>query len=213
MRKLFSIAALGLAAVAAAPQAEAQGILPFSVGVRGGAAFPTGDFGEDDVVETGWGFEVNAKYQLLPMIAVYGAYDRFSFGTDFGEFEGAFGDTEVDLVDSGFALGGQFSVPLVGMATGLSPWVRAGAIFNQLSTEVSGDLAEAGQEFGLETESESERSLGFEIGGGVSFPLGQVISVTPGVRYRTYSPEFEGQEESDENISYIVLDVGLTFGL
>lgn len=200
MHKTLSVAGLAALALACAPQANAQISLPLSVEVRGAAAFPTGDFGDNDVIDTGYGFEVIGKYAVTPGLAIYGGYDRFSFGLD-EDIE-----TDTDVTDSGFVLGGQLSLPLSGM-TRFTPWLRAGAIYNQLSIE--------GSENNVSVKIESDRSLGFEVGGGLAIPLGQVVSITPGVRYRAYSADFDfsdfGEDENSTDVSYITAGVGLSF--
>lgn len=199
MRIIMSTVAIALTTALVSAPAAAQGLLPFSVEVRAGAAFPTGDFGENEDVETGFGFEVNAKYQMIPLIAVYAGYDRYTFG---GNTEGLAEDVEAETVDSGLALGLQASIPLA-VVTGLSPWVRGGVIYNQASAEISDGTSAI--------TIESEQTLGFEVGGGLSIPLGPAISVTPGVRYRAYSPEFEfGGETTEGDLSYVAAEVGLS---
>jgi hypothetical protein len=186
---LFALAVATGAGIAAVSPADAQ-FFPLSAEVRGGAAFPTGDFGEGDVLDTGWGFEVNGELQVAPGIGVYGAYDRYAFSF---EDDALLGLGDGDLVDQGFALGGRLTLPMMG----LSPWLRAGGIYNKQTIDLDGSG----------DGPESDYGLGYEVGGGLTFPLGMVIAVTPGVRYRSYSPGDSG----DENISYIVGDIGMRF--
>lgn len=192
MRKLWMWGA-AVAAIATVAPASAQ-MLPLGVEVRGGAAFPMGDFGDVFAAETGVSYGVTASLQATSLLGVYAGFERAEFGVD----DTALG--EADLTDQGFAFGARLSLPFGGL-TGLGPWVRAGAVYNQISRETDSTVGDF----------ESDRKFGFEVGGGLSIPLGMVVSVTPGVRYRTYSPGLTGNL-SDTNVSYLVADLGLSFG-
>lgn len=197
MRNRLFVSGLGALALALGPAAAAAQIpLPVQLGVTGGAAFPTGDLGREDAVSTGWGFEVNATLQVVPGIGVYAAFDRYEFPFDSDPLVD-FGQGEGDVVDQGIAGGIRLSIPAGGF--GLSPWLRGGAIYNSARFDFDA----------VENETESESALGFEVGGGLDFPLGFVVSVTPSVRYRSYKPDFGGSDDFD--ISYIVGELGLTF--
>lgn len=195
MSRITWFAMVAATLFAGAQDAAAQGFFPLAVEVRGGAGFPVGDLGEGDAIGTGWGFEGNAQLRVAPLISVYGGYDIISFDLD---DEGIASDAT--FRDQGFSAGAQLSLP-TGMLLGVSPFVRAGALFHQAEYDF-GD--EAG-------DFESDRSLGYEVGGGLVFPLGLVVSFTPAVRYRSYGLEFEGNQQSDENVSYINVDLGLKF--
>lgn len=199
MRQVVAAAGLALGVVLAAAPAAAQGFTPFAVEVRTGFAFPTGDFAEGETVESGVGFGAAAMFQVMPMIGVYAGWDRYVFGV---EDDPAFPNAEAEVIDSGFSVGAQLSVPTL-MMGGLSPWVRGGAVYRTAEIDVNDG---SGGEFNVE----SDKSLGFEVGGGLGIPLGQVLTFTPGVRYRSYAPEYEGT--SDENVSYVSVDLGLKFG-
>jgi len=198
MKRLVSSGLLAVALVAAA-EVQAQGILPFSVEARGGLAFPTTDFptgnGGVGEAENGVGFGVNATFSFLPGIAVYGGWDRVTFGA--GDNVG--GGSESEFVDQGFAVGGKLSLPL-GLLVGVSPWVKGGALIRTL--DLQGDDGVS-----LFADDESGRSTGFEVGAGVDIPLGLVLSFTPGVTYRTYKPDFGGT--SDNSVSYVDVSLGL----
>lgn len=197
MKKLMTVglvaAALGLGGTAA----EAQGILPIAVEVRGGYAIPTGDLGDSDV-DDGLGFGVNAQPAVMPMLSVYGGWERYSFSAETG-----FEEVDVDVVDSGFRLGVQAGLPFTPFI-GVSPFVFAGGIYNSTSLE--------GSAGGVSTESESDRSIGYELGGGLAIPLGPALKLTPAIRYRSHSPEIE-EFETDSNMSYFTAELGLRLGL
>lgn len=194
MRKLLLFGAVAVGVAAAGAPAAAQAFPPLAVEVRGGAAFPIGDFSDDEILgaSTGVGYGINATLQATSLLGIYAGYERAEFGSD----DTAFGDA--DLTDEGFAFGGRLSLPIVGLRS-LGPWLRAGAVFNRLTIDTDTNLDE-----------ESDRQLGFEFGGGISIPLGMVVTVTPGVRYRSYSPGIFS--DGDPSVSYFVADLGLRFG-
>ena len=193
MRKIYTLALLALGIVGATP-ADGQ-VLPVALEARGGLAFPLNDFptggaGGGEGAQAGAGFGVNASFSFLPGLAVYGGWDRYAFGVD---TEGGAGE-DAEFVDKGFAVGGLLSLPVATLA-GVSPWVRGGALFRTL------DLSDGGADLG------SERSTGFEVGGGVTIPLGLVLSFTPGVTYRAYSPQFG--DDSEGSVKYVDVSLGL----
>lgn len=197
MRNRSFVSVMVAAALALVPAAAAaQMALPIQLGISGGAAFPMGDFGRDDAFGTGWGFDANATLQVAPGIGLYAAYDRYDFPVERDLFFGL-AQTTGNVIDQGFAGGLRLAVP--GGGFGLSPWVRGGAVYNSLQFDYDD----------VEDDPESDTGLGFEVGGGLEFPLGLVVSVTPSVRYRSYKTDVGASTDFD--VSYIVGELGLTF--
>lgn len=181
-------AALGLAVlVPAAAQAQ---ISPFSVEARVGAAIPTGDFA--DGVTTGFGFDANVAYRVMPMLELYGGYSWTRFGFDDDEEF----DEDVNMDDSGFAVGAR--VMFAGVP-GIDPWVRGGVILHQLKTSFS-----EGPVSGSFT---TDRAAGFEAAAGVAIPVAPRVALTPAVTFRTYTPKFDG-ESFDSSVQYVGLHLG-----
>jgi hypothetical protein len=184
--KLRLVLSAALFAAVAPVAAQAQ-VSPFSVEVRAGAAIPTGDWAKDDGetwVNTGYGFDVTAMYRVVPMFGVYGGFNYTSFGVK--ELSGA------DVNDSGFSVGLHVDVTDMGM---MQPWFRVGGMFNQYQTKFGG------------ASFTTDRGFGFEAAGGVAVPVTPMISITPGVSFRSHKPKFEG-ETSDEALSYLGLSIG-----
>lgn len=187
-----------IAALGVAGQAEAQmGTLPISAEVRGGFGFPMGNFGDDARydAQVGPGFEASLGLGLTSMLGVYAGFDWFEFGVP------STLANDAKYTDSGLNAGAMLN--LSGMAP-MGPWVRGGVVWHKLSS--------SGNAVGVDFSRSSDRSLGFEVGAGLSFPLGMVISVTPGVRYVSYNPQFNGSTSDNSNVSYLIGDVGLRFG-
>jgi len=197
IRKLVAPALL-LGAALAQP-ARAQSVLPLSVEARGGVAIPTGDFDDG----TGLGFSVGGTvfFRAAPMVSVYGGFEHAQFTTDDDDdLEGL----DADITDNGFRLGARFDVPF-GSLTGVSPWVEGGATFNRTSFNVSDD--ESGASVGID----SDRSVGFEVGAGLSFNVAPRISITPGVRYRSHKADFGDTEDgpAEVDVNHFTVDLGV----
>ena len=141
--------------------AHAQGLLPLAVEVRGGFAVPQGDWKDDFGVDGGFGYGINARLQLMPLISFYGGWETYSFDMDAEDSE---------TTDAGLRAGAQLSLPLAAL-TGLSPYAFAGVIYNRTKMEFGE---------GVSVEFESDDGFGWEAGGGVSVPFAPTLSFRPG---------------------------------
>ena len=177
------------AAFAAPAHAQIPNVPPFSLEVRGGLAFPQGDFADGNGSGTTLG--ANATFHFIPLLGIYGGYTLNQFEAD----------DESDIKDEGFNAGLRLAIPTPLIP--IDPYVKAGAVFNTL--ERSGTVG------GL-ADSESDRSLGFEVGAGIGIGLGPKLSFTPQVTYTKYAAEFEGTG-LEEDVEHIRLDVGLRIRL
>lgn len=196
MKKIATgLVALAAVALAGSAQAQVMPVSPFALEVRGGLAFPTGDFGEGDDVESGITYGANGTFQFMPMLGIYAGYTRSDFGTD----------EDVDITDQGFSGGLRLAIPTPMIP--VDPYVKAGVVYNKL--EFSG--TDGGVRLGVE----SDRSLGFEVGAGVGIGLGPRLSFTPQVTYTKYSPKFDeaGLDDVVPDVSHIRVDVGLRMRL
>lgn len=172
------LSALALAALVALPAAmEAQTTSAFSVTARGGGAFPSSDFG--DVVDSGWGFSGDVEFAFHPRLAAYGGYSWFEFDPE--------DESGEDVTSKGWDAGLKL---ILLPREGLMPWARAGVVYME---------AESG---GFESGSE----LGYEAAIGVDWPLGNVLTFVPMVRYQQYEIE-DGTDHLD--INYLTVEAGL----
>ena len=189
LRAWCSVLCLPVLLVVARPaSAQLAGLAgtPLSVEGRLFAGFPTGDFADGDL-ETGLGFGVEAAYNFLPALAVYGGYSRVSFGVDDAD--------DVNLVDSGFDFGLRYTLPAL---SSLSPFLRGGLVYHELEVDADGQ------------DQSTDRGLGFDIGGGIAIPLTPRFSLNPMVNYLRYSAEINGRND-DFDVSYLGLGVSLAF--
>jgi len=199
--KKTTLGLLSLAAAAAfsAPvQAQLPSMTPFAFEIRGGLAFPTGDFGSDEAdvgtVESGTTLGANVTFHFMPMLGIYAGYTHNVFGVE--------GLEELEIVDQGFSGGLRIAVPTPMIP--IDPYLKAGVVYNELSFEFDG----SGEDF-----IDSDRSLGFEIGAGIGIGLGPKLSITPQVTYSSYAPKYDGENDDDFKVQHFRVDVGLRLRL
>ena len=172
----------GLAMLGAAGNLEAQ-VSPLSLEVRGGAPFPTGSF--EDAYNTGVSYEITGIVNVAPGLGVYAGYGQTDFELRDAAIDG-------NATDRGVHAGLRASVP---GNLPFGPWVRGGVVYNELHRGALG------------VRTTSERELGYEIGGGLEFPLGRHVSVTPGATF--VSTDRDTVTGGDDNINYVRADIGL----
>lgn len=199
-RSLVTMLALAGIALLAPAAARAQLLprLPISLEVRAGAGIPLGDFAASDTgvgAEGGLALAAGGKVHLGAVLAAYGEYQRTAFGCGRCASRGI--DDEVVAEGGGFGL---HATPGVALA-GLAPWVRVGAVVQQLTFSGRGSSLT------------SDTAVGFEAGGGVELGLpGLPLRLTPGVRYRAASAELDlgGLGAQTLDVTQVVLDLGLS---
>jgi opacity protein-like surface antigen len=183
------VVAMGTAGV---QDARAQAGIPLAVEGRVDAAFPMGDFA--DRVDNGFGFGAGAAVQVVPGVAVYGAWSRTTFDIP------SLGDRSA--VDEGFSAGLTLAIPGGGM---LQPWVGAGIVVHSL--ELSFDVTDQSDDPGL------------ELAAGVAIPLAPHVRLTPAVGYRRWKAGYtflEGGDvvvTEDYAVEYFTAGVGLSIAI
>ncbi len=194
MKKITTgLVALAAVALAGSAQAQALPVSPFSVEVRGGLAFPTGDL--DDIADSGITVGANGTYMFTPMLGLYAGFTYNAFGlpeeADDLEIEGSVNTYGLDA-----GLKAMFATPTLPV----TPFLKGGLVYHKIEVEI--------EDTDLDDELESDSGLGFEVGAGVMVPLGPRLSFTPAVSYTSFKPEFDG-EEGDDNVTSFRVDVGL----
>jgi len=176
----FAFAAAAVAALTFAAPAQSQSLLPFAVEGRTGLAFPTGDFG--NALGTGYSVGANVSFNVLPAVAVYGGYSytQFDFDDDLG------GDDSFNV--KGLEAGARLRLPMVG----LSPYLKGGVVYYNGGVSGGPDV---------------DNELGFQVGAGLDYRLGPVVSFTPEVSYVSVPAE------RGPDASFVRADVGLRFQL
>lgn len=185
------LAALAAVSVATTANAQMGPTTPFSFNVNAGAALPTGDFG--DLVSTGWTVSADGTFNITPMFGIYAGYSFSQFGVS-DDFEDLVG--EGDITEQGFDAG--IKATFGGGTLPFTPFLRGGLIFHKIGGDFEDEDVES---------EDSDSELGFEIGGGVTFPLGPRISVVPSASYLQWTPEEDGDEGID--VSMVKVQIGL----
>lgn len=166
--------ALGaLAALAALDAAPASAQDRWGFEFRGAAGIATQDDARD-TSENGFGFGASLYLGLQEHLYAYGGWDWMRYQA-LEEIAGP----DVDLEETGYHLGLRFEHPFGD--SGIRWWARGGALIHHFEFENdAGDITE-----------DTGHGLGWEGGAGVTVPLGDAWSLTPGVRYRSVTREAE----------------------
>jgi hypothetical protein len=185
-------AALPLLLLAGRP-ALAQSQSRWSLEATGDAAIPTRTLAGADL-KTGGGFGANARYRFMPHLAAYAGWEWHLQQTE----QLLAGET-LDLNDNGYTLGLRFEHPLVARTAG---WLRAGGLANHIEIEnADGVIIQ-----------DTGHGLGWEVGGGLTFPIAPRFALMPGVRYRTLSSDVEfGGSTKSSTLSYVTMGIGLAY--
>lgn len=187
-----------LAGVLALLAVSAQAQQRFSATLQGGAAIPVENFNDVDL-KTGAGFEATVSYQVHPRIAVYAGWDwhRFVVQWPARPFLG----NARKMVESGFALGAEYSYPLRPEGP-VSVLLRAGGTLNQFNTK---------DDSGNSTEK-SGYGLGWEMGAGLGVRVARNLQVGPALRLRMISRDLTIDATKRENrLTYLTLGAAVRY--
>lgn len=184
---IFFIAAFAVPSVSEAQDRWSFEILP-------GVAIPTEDLGEAEI-DRGAGADASIGYRVMPHMSVYAGWGWRHFPTDM-----TFAGRDVEVEETGYAFGARFEHPF-GSPGSPEMVVRLGGTYNHLEVEdTDGNII-----------SDSGHGLGFEVGAGVAFRLGEKWRITPGVRFRSTAREFdEGGVVIPAALRYVAVEVGFS---
>jgi len=161
------------------------------VGLNGGLAVPTGDFG--DVVDMGWNVGASGTWMFAPTWGV---------GVDLGYFgwNGKDLPAGVDLTANALQATAHFKyvIPSEG---NIKPWLKGGlGMYN-----ISGKLEGAGPGFDFD---ESEANFGFNVGGGVDLMASPTMSYGLGATYHSVA---EG--DTFDKTDFFTINLNIMFGM
>jgi hypothetical protein len=106
----------------------------------------------------------------------------------------------MDFEETGYVFGLRWEHPLPNeRGNGMAVWARAGGTLKHIEVEDGeGEIV-----------SDSGHGLGWEVGAGLSLPLGERFSLTPGIRYKALSRELEvGSSPTDWDLSDVTFELG-----
>jgi opacity protein-like surface antigen len=198
-------AASSLALIASSVSAQS-----ISIALRGTGSVPTGSFAETQTTSSsqntaliegaknGFGYGLDVAIGLGP-IAAYAGFDHVKFDCETSTCK-----TDGKYTLEGATVGVKLAIPL---ASRFRPYVRGGVTFHDLAGGYGGSNANV-----LTT----ERTPGYEIGGGFDYALLSIISLTPQVRYvgHNFKAKIPGvitpTTANDQGANYLSFDLGLS---
>lgn len=166
----------------------------WSVELRGGANFATKDL-SDATLNTGFGFEGTAAFRFMPHLSAYGGWGWNQFSAD-KSFAGA----DIQFEETGYTFGLRFLHPFG--ASKLHYLVEGGGVANHIEIEnKDGDII-----------ADTGHGLGWQIGAGLGIPLSDRFRITPSIRYRSLSREFEINEvKTAVDLNYLSAGLGFAW--
>jgi opacity protein-like surface antigen len=181
---LFSLAALASFGSASIAQAQVSNPLKFTI--FGGAALPVGD--SQDALNTG--YIVGGALDLRAPLSPFGFRGELTYsGFDAKGLSGT--GVDANLKDLGVNAN---VVYWITSPTPLKPYLTGGPSWSHQTGTV---------DVGGSSDSESDNAWGFNLGGGVQFPLG-ALGTRLDLRYRRLS-------KNGESFSVIPITFGITF--
>jgi len=191
MRRGISVVAISSILLAAPAAVAAQRV---AVDLRTIGATATQRLAGADLT-IGVGFGATVAYFLQPHLAAYAGWDWMHFQAD-----QSFAGLDMDFEETGYTLGLRFEHP-IGRNEHPLFRIETGGTFKHMEIEnVGGDII-----------ADSGHELGFEAGGGVVFPIGAHWRLTPTVRFRSLTPEFEiTGVETRGDLRYVGFELGVS---
>jgi opacity protein-like surface antigen len=166
----------------------------WSFEIRPGANFATQKLGGTSL-NTGFGVEGSFAYKFMPHLAAYAgwSWNRFPGKTSAGQ-------SSMDYEETGYCFGLQFIHPFDGSK--ISYMIKGGGTYNHIETENNeGKIVH-----------DTGHGLGWQLGAGVSVPVGKRFQLIPEVRYRSLSRDMKiGETKTSVDLNYISAGVGFTF--
>ena len=204
MRRTVCTLVLAVCSTFVSEAAFAQGADRFGVEGRLGVTAPIGQWNDDNSLNYGYSAGLNAQAWLTPSIGLYAGWDWNRFTVDRPDLNASVTAT---AIDTGFRGGVINPYRIRGSRLG-TPYIFAGGMLNRTSYYLSDGRESRGVS--------SNNGLGYEVGAGLSMPIGPASALTPSIRYRTHQAVFGppgGQGLNETTVSYIMIDVGIRVGM
>jgi hypothetical protein len=173
---------------------NAQSQKKWSVDFRPGVNFATKDLGDANL-KTGFGLEGSLTYSILPYLGAYAGWSWNHFAS-----EQSFMGSNIDFEETGYCLGAQFTGKFKSSTLGYM--IKGGGTYNHIETENSnGDIV-----------NDSGHGLGWQLGIGLTVPMGKNWMLVPDVRYRSLARTIgEGDGRRNVQLNYISTGVGISY--
>jgi Outer membrane protein beta-barrel domain len=192
--KIYLQIILAIALITASFNAVAQKKISFEI--RPGVNFTTTNLGNASL-KTGFGFEGAFAYKFMPHLAAYA-------GWSWNKFDAAksFAGNDVNFEETGYTFGLQYTHPVENLQIGYM--IKGGGTYNHIETENSeGKII-----------NDTGHGLGWQLGAGVTIPVGYRCVFIPELRYRSLSRDINiGETKTPVDLNYISAGLGFSFSL
>lgn len=189
-KKHFAAALMGgLFIISTSLTAAAQ--KKFSFQIRPAINFATTELGGASL-KTGFGFEGAFAYKFMPHLAAYAGWSWNKF-----DAEKSFAGNDVNFEETGYTFGLQFMHPVANTQIGYM--IKGGGTYNHIETENSdGKII-----------NDTGHGMGWQLGAGVTIPVGYRCVFIPEVRYRSLSRTINiGEVKTPVDLNYISAGLG-----
>ena len=164
----------------------------FTADIRPVVATPSELAGAD--LEMGLGFGATVAYRIMPHLHLYGGWDWLQFGA-----EQSFAGSDHEFGETGYTFGLRFEHPLGDMSSVLYR-AEAGGTYKHVEIEdQDGNIT-----------ADSEHSLGYELGLGLLWPVGNTWRIGPTFRFRSLEPEFDIAGGTSGTLRYVGLELSVS---
>jgi len=164
--------------------------------LRSGVNFPAKELGDANL-KTGFGFEGNITYRIIPNLAAYAGWGWNQFSAN-----QSFAGNNVNFEETGYSFGLAYFLPIKNSV--VNYMIRGGGIYNHIETEnSSGKII-----------NDTGHQLGWRLGTGVTIPLtnNNKWFLIPEVSYRSLSGEINmGDKATPVQLRYVSAGIGLTY--
>ncbi len=163
----------------------------FGFELSSGASVATKKLG-GSTVNPGLGFEAIFHYRILAHTGIFVGWGWNKFAVD-----ESFVGNDRDFEETGYVFGVEFKHPIRESKT--SYYLRAGGLYNHIEIENGGDVTH-----------NSGHGLGWQLAGGLDFPLGKNWSLTPGVKFNSLNRDVENEGVNVPlDLNYLQLRIGI----
>jgi opacity protein-like surface antigen len=189
MRKIVVLAVFVCASLSGfAQERESR----FGIELDGGVSYSFTKLDEAEM-KVGGGFEFTLHYRIYNHVGAYAGWGWNHFAA-----KNSFAGMNCDFEETGYVFGLQFKHAIGDLPA--SYYVRAGGLWNHIEIENGDDII-----------MDTKHGWGYQIAGGVYFPIGKTWSINTGVKFNSLNREnieFADYGKRSFDLKYVSLRVG-----
>jgi opacity protein-like surface antigen len=194
MKKNHSMLALIVCVILSLATQSLNAQKKWSFELKPGINFPTKNLGNANL-KTGLGVEGTFAYKFMPHLAAYAGWSWNKFSAD-----KSFAGNNVDFEETGYCFGLQFIHPIPNSK--ISYMAKGGGTYNHIETENS-----VGKVI-----NDTDHGFGWQIGGGITIPVGKRWFLAPEIRYRSLSRDIRIEGVTTPvDLNYISAGIGISY--